>query len=310
MKIIDREYRNNEEDFWKIRNLLVESFKIKKSLFNWGVARWDIVRYKTRAKDYEAYDNVSFINKHHLWETENGRLIGAIITENNDNDIVIIIHPDFQELEDRMFDWAENSVKNNDYGDNKERTIKTCVYDSNKLRQNLLIKRGYKKHSESEYSRIFYLSKKIACVELPDGFKVRNVRLPKDYDNRIIVHQNAFGNFFDLEVFKMMQKAPSYSEKNDMIIEEPEGQFVSFCNFWIDEVNNFAEIEPFGTHSNYRNMGLGKALLTEVLIRLKNRNIDFVYIGSGPEPAVGNRLYESLGFTEKQIACWWIKDLK
>jgi ribosomal protein S18 acetylase RimI-like enzyme len=75
-------------------------------------------------------------------------------------------------------------------------------------------------------------------------------------------------------------------------------------------MNAFAEIEPFGIHVDYRNRGFGKALLTEALKRLKKRKIERVYIGSGPEPAIANRLYESVGFSDKKIAFWWAKDLK
>ena len=303
MQIIEREYRNNEEDFLKIRNLLIESYTIKKSFFNWGVARWDIVRYRVQAKNFISGEK-NFLQKHHLWETEEGKLVGTTLTENNDHDLVIIVHPDFEELEDRMFDWAEKLESHS------SKNIKTCVYAQNEKRQELLKKRGYKKHSEAEYMRSFDLSKDIKDFELPKGFTIRNVHLLNDFENRINVHQNAFENKgFDLEAYKLLRQAPGYQIENDLVIVSPDGQFVCFCVVWVDDTNNFAEIEPFGTHSEFRNIGLGKALLTDVLKRLKARNLDRVYISSGPEPALGNRLYESVGFSDKRKAYWWIKDL-
>ena len=95
MKIIEREYGNTDEDFLEIRNLLIESYTIKKSFFNWGVARWDIVRYRVQAKNFISGEK-NFLQKHHLWETEEGKLVGATLTENNDHDLVIIVHPDSQ----------------------------------------------------------------------------------------------------------------------------------------------------------------------------------------------------------------------
>ena len=158
--------------------------------------------------------------------------------------------------------------------------------------------------------RSFDLSKDIKDFELPKGFTIRHVHLLNDFENRINVHQNAFENKgFDLEVYKLLRQAPGYQIENDLVIVSPDGQFVCFCVVWVDDTNNFAEIEPFGTHSEFRNIGLGKALLTDVLKRLKARNLDRVYISSGPEPALGNRLYESVGFSDKRKAYWWIKDL-
>ena len=89
MKIVEREYENTDEDFLKIRNLLIESYTIKKSLFNWGVARWDIVRYRVQAENFVS-GNKNFLQKHRLWETEAGKLVGATLTENNDHDVELL----------------------------------------------------------------------------------------------------------------------------------------------------------------------------------------------------------------------------
>lgn len=48
-------------------------------------------------------------------------------------------------------------------------------------------------------------------------------------------------------------------------------------------------------------------MVTECFIRMKEMGIKYVYIGSGAESAVGNRLYELLNPTEKYNDEMWVK---
>ncbi len=64
-------------------------------------------------------------------------------------------------------------------------------------------------------------------------------------------------------------RSPVYDSEKDMVVVSPEGRFVSFCLYWLDTSNRSGYIEPLGTHPEFRNRGLAKAVLRAVIQRIK-----------------------------------------
>jgi ribosomal protein S18 acetylase RimI-like enzyme len=93
-------------------------------------------------------------------------------------------------------------------------------------------------------------------------------------------------------------------------VVSPEGQHVAFALAWIDDQNKVAQIDPVGTHPDFRRRGFAKALLSECFRRLHGAGIHRAYIESGPEPNISNRLYDSLQPVRRYQVNRWIKNLQ
>ncbi|MCP4428988.1 MAG: hypothetical protein GY803_31270, partial [Chloroflexi bacterium] len=94
-----------EADFWRIRQLLQETYPITPLCFNWEVRRWDGRRFYDADPSWEA----SQINIGQMWETEDGRLIGAVHPDGK-GDAHLQIHPDYRHIEEAMIAWAETHL--------------------------------------------------------------------------------------------------------------------------------------------------------------------------------------------------------
>jgi len=59
-----RPYRD-DQDFWRVRNLLIETYPITPPDFNWEVRRWDGSRFHSKEAVWEPY----WDGRVGLWET-------------------------------------------------------------------------------------------------------------------------------------------------------------------------------------------------------------------------------------------------
>ena len=79
----------------------------------------------------------------------------------------------------------------------------------------------------------------------------------------------------------------------------PDGRCAAFTNTWIDTVNRSLLFEPVGAHSDFRRMGIAKALMAYALRRMQaEAAITCAYVCHEPptkNPA-STALYASVGF--------------
>jgi len=71
--IADRAFQS-DEDFWLVRNLLIETYPITPVGFNWEIRRWDGWRYRHE----NPYWNPEWERCIRLWENEIGELVGVV----------------------------------------------------------------------------------------------------------------------------------------------------------------------------------------------------------------------------------------
>ncbi|RLT41582.1 MAG: hypothetical protein DWI57_06735, partial [Chloroflexi bacterium] len=87
-----------DEDFWRVRQLLIDTFPITPTGLNWEVRRWDGQRFH----DPDPQHNPFAGGRCQLWETATGQLIAAAHPEGQGN-VHIQIHPDYRHIEDEIF---------------------------------------------------------------------------------------------------------------------------------------------------------------------------------------------------------------
>jgi ribosomal protein S18 acetylase RimI-like enzyme len=149
-------------------------------------------------------------------------------------------------------------------------------------------------------------------VELPPGFRVRTVG-PDDFGARVELHRIVWApSRVTEESYRNVQAAWPYRPELDCVVEGPGGKLVAYCLAWLDPENRSGELEPVGTHPDFRRIGLGEAVCRFALRRLaKEGAIRAVVYAVADDP--GNpgpkALYESIGFVETSRFLRYARDL-
>ena len=297
--IRSRAYRG-DDDYHRVRQLLVESYALNGRLHNWGLDRWDVFRFSGHARD-ELAGTRPWEQDVRLWEDGTGRLLGVVHPEGGD-DVWLEIHPHFRHLEPEMFDWSE--------GHCRAALLDTFVYDYDRERAALLAGRGYRNLGLDGYLRRRELDGPLPDGPLPPGYTVRSARagVAEDRAHYAQVENRAFDvEFHTPETIAVRQRAPTYRPDLDLVVVAPDSTFAAFTIVWYDEANRYAVFEPVGTHPDHRRRGLASAVMAEGLRRLGALGATVAYVGAGPGPAA-NRLYESLGFVDSDQVHHWQRE--
>ena len=132
---------------------------------------------------------------------------------------------------------------------------------------------------------------------LPDGYRLRTVE-PADLEARVELHRVVWApSRVTIESFVNVQAAWPYRADLDCVVEAPDGSLVAYCLAWLDDANGVGELEPVGTHPDYRRRGLASAVCLFALHRLREEGATraIVYSIAGSEATA---LYESIGLRQ------------
>jgi ribosomal protein S18 acetylase RimI-like enzyme len=132
-----------------------------------------------------------------------------------------------------------------------------------------------------------------------DGFELRAVRLPDELEARVDVHRAAFApSRVTPESYGNVVGRLPYRRELDWVAVALDGRHAAFCLVWLDAENGLAEMEPVGTHPDFRRRGLASAVCLGALgeARQLGAREGLVYAVSG-HPSVS--LYASLGFRSR-----------
>jgi len=70
---------------------------------------------------------------------------------------------------------------------------------------------------------------------------------------------------------------------------------------WFDPLTRTVEIEPLGTRPDYRRLGLGRAIVEEVLRRSAARKAKSIMVWGAHQNDVAIHLYESAGLQSRRV---------
>ena len=237
---------------------------------------------------------------------DNGPTVVAVTILKSYGLFYLNIHPDHRELIRQIIPALEEQRRLMSKGDEEELKIGSAVPISFKTRSAFLKEFGYEDGGLSEHNRIRPLDLPPPDFQPPEGYLVRQVNLPEDFDKYRSVLSSVFAHCSNMteELARLYTEGSFYHEELDLVIKAPDGSFAAFVTVRIDPVSKMAELEPVGTHPDYRGLGLGKAVCAEGIRRVQKFNPSCIVILGAASTEGATKLYDSLGFTKEDVHIW------
>jgi ribosomal protein S18 acetylase RimI-like enzyme len=139
---------------------------------------------------------------------------------------------------------------------------------------------------------------------LPDGFQMR--WLEPDLDDACVeLHRAAWSDrspsTYTRELHDAVTAMPDFDRRLVPIVAAPGGTLAAYCISWLDARTRTVEIEPLGTRPEYRRLGLGRAIVDEVLRRAAERDAVSVMVWGAHGNDAAFQLYESAGLRSRRV---------
>lgn len=302
--VATRLYRS-EEDWWRVRTLLIETYRISPPDWNWDVRRWDGSRYHREGGGWESH----WDGRVALWETQDGELVGAVHPEGK-GEAFLELHPDFRHIEGDLIEWALEHL-HKPTGDGLQRQLEILAYQYDAPRQGLLSEHGFERSDDGGVIRRLRFGRwELPLSRMPEGYTLRTPREGDEgeYEAFATLLNAAFNRTFhrasEIRTFRTM--CPCYRRDLDLLAEAPDGSLAATVAVTYVEESRVGIFEPVCTHPDHRQKGLARALMGEGMRRLKALGALDVTVGTG-DMVPANRLYESVGFDEVYKGCIWRK---
>lgn len=299
--VASRPYRD-DADFWRIRQLCLDTYPITPVGWNWEIRRWEGQRFH----DADPAPDPHWPAWIRLWETAGGRLVGVAHPEGRLGEGFLQLDPDFRGLEAEMVAWCEENLAV--AVESGGRHLRIYVHDYDTPRRRLLVGRGYAETDEwGMMRRLRFGARPVLVPQIAPGYLLRETRPDPADDQRIADILNAAfrRNIHTAAEFHgFTAHAPSYRRDLDLVAEAPGGSFGSYVGITWDPANRRGIFEPVCTHPDHRRRGLALTLMREGLRRLQALGAADAYVETG-DMGPANGLYDAVGFTEAYTGHFW-----
>lgn len=298
----------DETDYWRIRTFLREVFIINQYReLNWQAYRFDYFRWHV----HENIFNYELNEVIYIWEDVDGQ-IASVLTPENKGEAFLQVHPNMlsEQLEVEMLEIAEQNLSTQD--SNGKRKLRVWANAEDATRREILSHRGYVKQGFPEFQRRRSISDPIPELKIDPGYTIRSLGENDELPSRSWASWRAFHprapdeDYQGWDWYLNVQRAPLYRRDLDIVAVAPGGEIASFCTAWFDDVTRSGAFEPVGTVPDHQRRGLGKAVMTAGMQRLKQLGALRVYVNSYADEA--HALYESAGFTQYDLNEPWVKE--
>lgn len=150
-------------------------------------------------------------------------------------------------------------------------------------------------------------------THLPSGFQIRPLTGFDEVQAYVDLHQAVFETKnMTVEWRRQTLLRPEYIPALDLLAIDASGAPAGFCIGWFDPQGfngrPCGQIEPMGMRDDLRGVGLGKALLCEVLRRLHLQGAETVYVQTDDYRGPALTLYEAAGFQRQGAVLVYCRD--
>lgn len=284
-------------DFAAISDFLYSLYQPDNRDGNWFQPVWEY------AYMHSMFDQKS-IHRMGIWE-DAGKMVALALYESYLGESFFQIHKDYGHLKLEMLIYAEQNLLGTD--DQGNQYLKAYVNDFDTEFEQIICSRGYeaKPGSHRPVSQ-FATPDTFPTISLPDGFRLKSLA----EDNNLVKIDRVLWRGFNhpgepppdsIKGREESQLAPNHRKDLTIVVEAPNGAFVSYAGHWFDPINKFGYVEPVATDPDYRRMGLGTVAVLESIRRCGELGATAAYVGSDMP------FYLAMGFKKLYTANCWIK---
>ncbi len=232
-----------------------------------------------------------------LWDDEAGALQGFAWFE-EPNTVSLHVRPRHRGsglLETPMLQWAAEHAR--EFEQPADAKLWTIVVPTDREAIDYLIEHGFERGTDYGTDMLRELDGPIPEPRVPAGWTVRPVGDEAEWADRAKLHREVWNpSKHTLEAYRRLRTAPSYRPDLDIVAVAPDGTLASYCIIWHDPGNQIGQLEPVGTHPDFRRQGLSRAVLYEGLRRLQALGAHTAWVSTGAQSDRAIGLYEAVGF--------------
>lgn len=239
-----------------------------------------------------------------LWTDERGRLAAWAVLQAPFWAVDIVTRPDAEaDAFPRALDWAAGKARGARGTPHERASWDVHVLADQEDRLRALEEAGFACQAEvgeDSWSRVLLRrdAPSPALAVVPAGFTIRPIEGDREVAAYVDLHRTVFGTTnMTVEWRARTLTAEHRIAEADLVAVAPNGDLAGFCVGWLLAGGRpVGQVEPLGVLWDYREEGLGVALLTECVRRLSARGAAGVLVETDTyrAPAVG--LYERAGF--------------
>jgi ribosomal protein S18 acetylase RimI-like enzyme len=146
----------------------------------------------------------------------------------------------------------------------------------------------------------------LPALALPAGFAMRWLEPELDASyvelHRAAWMRNGVPSSYTRQMHDIVVTMPDFRRELVPIVSSPDGRLAAYCIAWFDPRTATTEIEPLGTHPEFRRLGLGRAIVNEVFRRSAEHRASLVMVWGVPENDAAFHLYTSAGMRSRRVA--------
>lgn len=184
--------------------------------------------------------------------------------------------------------------------------VEVSVWDDDRELLASLRSLGYERSGTDGHEAGHELVREVGDVSrpptLPEGFSMRWLEPHLD-DAYVELHRAAWSTVapstYDDRAHAAVVTMPQFDRRLVPVIAAPDGILAAYCIAWFDPLTRTSEIEPLGTHPEYRRRGLARAVTQEAVRRSTQRGAESVMVWGVGEHRIA--LYESAGFRSARV---------
>ena len=214
----------------------------------------------------------------------------------------VVLQADSPHAEDRreLLAWVESRVRGS-----AEPEIFVSVADGDDGLRRTVLSRGYVPSDRYGYELVYDLVADPGAPELPAGFEMISLT-PALTDRYVALHRAAWSrptapSTYDRRQHDNVTAMPDFRHDLVPIVAAPGGALAAYCMSWWDSRSASVEIEPLGTHPDFRRKGLARAIVREVLRRSWALGATYVLVWGVSGNPEAKSLYESAGLRSRRV---------
>lgn len=293
MNITFRNYDSHPfftDDYRKVRDFLIRinSEKLYTPRFLWGTWEWAVTH---SGRDQNNLGRIG------LWE-DDGKLVAIATYECPIGEGFLIVDEDYAQLKPDMVDYAKKFLQDNG-------KIQLLLPDGDQEFQRAAVAQGFRPTQHHDLIAALDIDT-LQSYRLPDGFTFVSLADHWNWQqyNRVMwrgFNHEGIPPYDDKSLLGRKQMLSSLMIDPNLVVAvvAPDGNYVSHCGMWYRPNDFYCLVEPVATDPEYRNKGLGKAVVLEAVRRCGELGAKQAVVGSGQQ------FYYNIGFYPFSSMTYW-----